>query len=99
MEKVGYDFAPESILPAEARQLLAAVHWSWVFGGMGSWNDLLFEGEDQKTYDRISERLFQAVNAAIEQAASDAAETGPKGGGFRGPGASSRPPPPSPAAP
>ena len=93
------DLAPDGFLSQEAAALLDACQAAWVFGGMGSWNDLVFEGEDQKTYNRISERLFQAVNAAIEQAAADAAENGPKGGGFRGPGASSRPPPHSPAAP
>ena len=34
---------------------------AWVFGGMGSWNDLGFQGEDQQTYERLSHRLFQLV--------------------------------------
>jgi hypothetical protein len=50
--------------------LLEACQTAWVFGGMGSWNDLWFEGEDQGIYERVSERLFEAVNAGIEQAAT-----------------------------
>lgn len=65
MEKVGYDFAPESILPAEARQLLAAVQSSWVFGGMGSWNDVSFEGADHEIYQRSSQELYRALNEAL----------------------------------
>lgn len=54
----------------EAATLLDACQKAWVFGCMGSWNDMGFDGENQKTYDRVSERLFQAVNVAIEQAAT-----------------------------
>ncbi len=43
---------------------------AWVFGGMGSWNDLWFEGEAQGEYDRVSDRLFQTVNEAIRAAAN-----------------------------
>lgn len=64
------DLAPKGILPEEAGTLLDACQATWVFGGMGSWNDLGFTGEDQKTYDKVSERLFHAVNTAIEQAAT-----------------------------
>ena len=71
-KKHGYhqDIAPKGFLPAEAETLLDACQKAWVFGGMGSWNDMGFEGEEQKTYDRVSERLFQAVNNAIAQAAT-----------------------------
>jgi len=55
MDTIGYDLAPESILQADARHLLAAVHWSWVFGGMGSWNDVSFEGADLEIYRRSSQ--------------------------------------------
>jgi len=64
------DIAPKGFLTSESAMLLDACQKAWVFGGMGSWNDLGFEGEDQKTYERVSERLFQTVNAAIEQAAT-----------------------------
>jgi len=64
------DLAPTGFLSEEAAVLLDACQTAWVFGGMGSWNDLWFEGEDQGIYERVSERLFEAVNAGIEQAAT-----------------------------
>jgi len=70
------DLAPSGVLSEEAALLLDASQKSWVFGGMGSWNDMGFEGEDREIYDRVSERLFQTVNEAIEQAASSTIELG-----------------------
>ena len=64
------DLAPIGFPSMEAATLLDACQKAWVFGCMGSWNDMGFDGENQKTYDRVSERLFQAVNVAIEQAAT-----------------------------
>jgi len=59
------DLAPTGLLDLPALQLLAAAQSAWVFGGMGSWNDLLFDGEDQVRYDLISQQLFDVVNLAI----------------------------------
>ena len=59
------DLAPEGCLPMLARCLLDACQTAWVFGGMGSWNDLGFDGPDRAEYDRVSERLFTALNEAI----------------------------------
>ena len=70
------DLAPAGFLSEDAAILLDACQTSWVFGGMGSWNDLGFDGDEQKTYDRVSERLFQAVNLAIEQAATSSMKGG-----------------------
>jgi hypothetical protein len=64
------DLAPPGILPSAANVVLAACQKAWVFGGMGSWNDLGFEGEAQAEYERASDSLFQAVNAAIVAAAN-----------------------------
>lgn len=53
----------------EARQLFAAASRSWVFGGMGSWNDMyLADPEARKEYDRISENLFEAIQQALMSA-------------------------------
>jgi hypothetical protein len=41
--------------------VLQAINHAWVFGGMGSWNDL--GGGEQ--YDALSDRLFNALNNAI----------------------------------
>lgn len=61
------DLAPEGLLPPEALALFDACQIAWVFGGMGSWNDLSLEGGE---YDRVSENLFQALNEAICAAAN-----------------------------
>jgi len=57
-------------LSAQARSILKAAMSSWVYGGMGSWNDMGFDGDAQKEYDRVSERHFALLNEAIETAAS-----------------------------
>lgn len=59
------DLAPEGALPPPAARLLAACQAAWVFGGMGTWNDQLFEGEQQTEYERLSEQLFNALNMSI----------------------------------
>jgi hypothetical protein len=52
--------------PADARRVLAAAAHSWVFGGMGSWNDVAFDGqEDTDRYQAVSGQLYSAVLAAI----------------------------------
>ncbi|MFT3897697.1 MAG: hypothetical protein QM719_08385 [Thermomonas sp.] len=56
-----------------ATQLLSAAQSSWVFGGMGSWNDLGFEGDDQKTYEDLSEELYRLLNDSIVLAANSTA--------------------------
>jgi hypothetical protein len=59
------DLIPENYLNLEASQILAACHTSWVFGGMGSWNDMGFEGKKQKVYEKVSENLFKDINIGI----------------------------------
>ncbi len=59
------DLAPPGVLSLRAQQLLACCNAAWVFGGMGSWNDLMFKGEEQERYERISQRLFATMNDAI----------------------------------
>jgi hypothetical protein len=62
------DLAPTPIMPLEAKQLLAAIQAAWVFGGMGSWNDLGFDGNDQQEYTALSDQLFLLLNQAISVA-------------------------------
>jgi hypothetical protein len=59
------DLAPTPDVPLRAKQLLAAAQIAWVFGGMGSWNDMAFEGQDQQEYVRISDDLFSLLNRVI----------------------------------
>lgn len=67
------EFANPSLIPREAIQLLSAAQSAWVFGGMGSWNDLGFDGEDQATYERLSEELYRISNEAIVAATNTSA--------------------------
>lgn len=71
--KRGYhmDLAPPGILSADALAILDASQHASVFGGMGSWNDMSFDGAEGEAYDRVSERLFRAVNRAIAAAANE----------------------------
>jgi len=49
------------------QQLLWASQIGWVFGGMGSWNDV---GDDSPEYERVSEKLFQTLNRAYAAVAN-----------------------------
>ena len=52
--------------PLAARQLIFAASAAWVFGGMGSWNDLGFEdAATQRRYEELSAQLYAQVNSAI----------------------------------
>jgi hypothetical protein len=51
------------------RRVLAMATRAWVFGGMGSWNDLgADDPSEQAEYDRISAILYDAVLAAVAAA-------------------------------
>jgi len=51
--------------PAAAQRLYDAAAAGWVFGGMGSWNDLGFENPSvQADYEHVSELLYTAVTRA-----------------------------------
>jgi hypothetical protein len=46
----------------EARRLVAAAVRSWVFGGMGSWNDIGFSDPALlSVYNSVSEDLYMSV--------------------------------------
>jgi hypothetical protein len=48
------------------RQLLFAAGKSYVFGGMGSWNDLWLQDEnEQANYERLTSQLYELVNSSI----------------------------------
>jgi len=60
------DMLPVLGFAKPARQLLAMAARAWVFGGMGSWNDLAYatrEKEDE--YKRLSAKLYSAVLGAF----------------------------------
>jgi hypothetical protein len=66
-----HDLLVEKHYPLIARQLLFAAGAAWVFGGMGSWNDLGFNTEeDNKKYDDVSAGLYAAINQSVLAAAN-----------------------------
>jgi hypothetical protein len=67
------DLAPDGLLSLSAKRVLAACQAAWVFGGMGSWNDIGFKGEEQQLYEELSEGLFTLLNDAISVGANSAA--------------------------
>lgn len=58
---------PECCYDRNARQLIAASGRAWLFGGMGSWNDVLFGAEEKilREYNMVSNRLYDAICGAI----------------------------------
>jgi hypothetical protein len=69
---VGYykDLAMPEQLGDDAASLLKASMRAWVFGGMGSWNDMSFEQPIQTEYENVSDRLYDVVHEAIEASAT-----------------------------
>jgi hypothetical protein len=70
------DLAPEGLLSLSARQALAACQAAWVFGGMGSWNDMAFEGQEQARYEKLPDALFMELNEAVQSGVNSAADFG-----------------------
>jgi hypothetical protein len=65
------DILPESGFSLEARQLLAGAAASYVFGGMGSWNNLGFEDpQTQAAYEQVTAELYAAVKLAVVKASN-----------------------------
>jgi hypothetical protein len=58
--------------PADARRLSAMAASSWVFGGMGSWNDMGFASDDPMgaEYETVSADLYAAVLGGLSAAAN-----------------------------
>ncbi len=67
------DLIPEGSLPKENLQLLIAASKSFVFGGMGSWNDIGWFKDDEltKKYDEVSTELYQVMNESIIAAVNE----------------------------
>lgn len=60
------DLIPVGKYSLTAKQIIFSAGSAWVFGGMGSWNDLGFGiEEDNETYDRLSEQLYSNIIEAI----------------------------------
>lgn len=57
-------------LAPAAQRLIAAAMQASVFGGMGSWNDIVPVEAYSADYERLSEALFQALQRAVLTAAN-----------------------------
>lgn len=68
------DMFPSTAFGRAPRRLLAMATRAWVFGGMGSWNDLLFDGADVHAYDAVSNELLAVVLAAFVAAVNGSLE-------------------------
>jgi hypothetical protein len=61
----GLDFLDLTELDAQRRLLLTATAQAWVFGAMGSWNDVGVEEAARARYEQTSEALFLALQRAV----------------------------------
>jgi hypothetical protein len=59
------DFDRCRALPLAGKQLLATAEIAFVFGGVGSWNDLRFSDERDAIYNAITDTLYALVVEAI----------------------------------
>jgi hypothetical protein len=75
--RFGYhkDLIPSCYLGSEAEYLLDACQSAWVFGGMGSWNDLGFSGKAQEEYENVSEELYLSLIDSIVHIVNDVRPT------------------------
>ena len=66
---LGYykDLVPEDSLPKENLQLLVTASKSFVFGGMGSWNDIGWFDDKKitKAYNKLSEKLYRIMTESM----------------------------------
>ena len=78
------DLAPPGILSDAEARILDACQPAYVFGAMGSWNDLSFEPSAEAEYTRISDGAFETVHASIVSAVNGWAARGRGKGDRRG---------------
>jgi len=60
-------FLPRGCYSLLAKQILAACDQAWIFGGMGSWNDVV-EVDDYEKYKQLTETLYDTLCQAIVSA-------------------------------
>jgi hypothetical protein len=62
-------------LELKPQQMIRASYKGWLFGGMGSWNDIVFEEESiRDRYDKVSDKLYNAICNALVVAVNSAFE-------------------------
>ncbi len=65
------DLIPQGFRSGKALAVLDACQRAWVFGGMGSWNDMGFPGVLGEEYERVSEQLYRCLKDAIAVASNE----------------------------
>ncbi len=60
-------FLPEGCYKIEARQIISACDEAWVFGGMGSWNDIIL-GQNGQGYRQLTDKLYSTLYASLTSA-------------------------------
>ena len=64
-------YLPSRGYSSDARRLLAGAAAAWVFGGMGSWNDIWYQEKSlQAEYERVTREVYSAVSEGIVTAAN-----------------------------
>lgn len=58
---------PNNGYSLQAKQIIVASCLSWVFGGMGSWNDIPIKEEDICDYRKLTRELYSIINRCIEK--------------------------------
>jgi hypothetical protein len=60
------DLLPVHGYGLDARQIMSACIRAWVFGGMGSWNDMTFgNAAVQREYNAVSDDLYDSIKLAV----------------------------------
>lgn len=60
------DLLPSTVRNIKVRQLLAGALQAWVFGGLGSWNDVyITDSSLEKEYQQISKSLYGSVIQSV----------------------------------
>lgn len=60
------DLLPSTVRNIKVRQLLAGALQAWVFGGLGSWNDMyITDSSLEKEYQQISKSLYGSVMQSV----------------------------------
>jgi len=61
-----YKIFPDNYATPDYHQVLNSCQAAWVFGGMGSWNDMGFsDSEVHKQYEELSDKLFNLINLSL----------------------------------
>jgi len=61
---VSAELFPDDCYGLEAKQIFSAVDQAWVFGGMGSWNDVVHVN-DYDLYQRLSSNLYDTLCKSV----------------------------------